>query len=260
MATILLVDDEEIFCNLLEGMLKSHSHEVLTAYNGRDALKLFRQHHPQITVVDLRMPEMDGLEVLRQIHAIDPKAAVMMLTAWGTDELEQQARQYGAIDFLSKQLTYDSIVAVVENVTKEPGKLFEPGSVLLVVDSDETRALFEPFLRDHGVSIRVARDSHEALALISEALPQLIVLDMDLARIEDPWRGVSKMTAPEFLQALRQIRYPGRLILLSDVVDHAMEAQASKLQAIDHLQKPVTPDRLLVAIQIALPAMEKPPA
>jgi CheY-like chemotaxis protein len=258
MATILLVDDDEIFCNLLQGLLSSHGHQVVAAHNGREALNLFRQHHPKITVLDLRMPEMDGLEVLRQIHAIDPQASVMMLTAWGTDELEQQARQYGAIDFLSKQLTYDSIVAVVEGVAKEPGKLFEPGSVLLVVDEDEIRTRFEPFLRDHGVSIRAARDSHEALAMISETRPQLIVLDMDLAKIEDPWRGAQKMTAPEFLQALSQIHYPGRLILMSDVVDHAMEAQTSKLQAVDHLQKPVTPDRLLVAIQIALPTMEKP--
>ena len=58
MATILLVDDEQIFCDLLKEMLKSHGHEVLTAYNGRDALNLFRQHHPKITVLDLRMPEM----------------------------------------------------------------------------------------------------------------------------------------------------------------------------------------------------------
>jgi DNA-binding NtrC family response regulator len=58
---------------------------------------------------------------------------------------------------------------------------------------------------------------------------------------------------------LRQTRYPGRLILMSNMVDHAMEAQASKLQTIDHLQKPVTPDRLLVAIQIALPTAGKPP-
>jgi two-component system chemotaxis response regulator CheY len=241
-------------------MLNSHGHEVLTAHDGREALALFRQYHPQSTMLDLRMPEMDGLEALRQIHAIDPKAAVMMLTGWGTDELEQQARQYGALDFLSKQLTYDSIVAVVENVAKEPGKLFEPGSVLLVADSDDARGLFEKFLRDHGVAIRVAQDAHEALAKISEALPQLIVLDMDLARIEDPWRGVPKMTAPEFLHALCQIHYPGRLSLMSNVVDHAMEAQESALPAIDHLQKPVTPDRLLVAVQIALPTMGKPPA
>ncbi|TLY38473.1 MAG: response regulator [Nitrospirae bacterium] len=258
MATILLVDDEEIFLTLLEQMLSSHGHEVFTACNGPEALKLFRQHDPQISILDLHMPEMDGLEVLRQIHAIDPKASVMILTAWQTDELERQARQYGAIDFISKQLTYDSIVTVVEGLTKDPDKLFEPGSVLLITDSDETRDLFEPFLREHKVSLRVARDCPEALGRVSEALPQLIVLDMDLIAVEDPWRGTRKMAAPELLEALRQIRYSGRLILMSNIVDHAMDAQAtplqaSTLQAVDHLQKPVTPDRLLIAIQLALP-------
>jgi len=225
MATILLVDDEEIFLTLLEQMLSSHGHEVFTACNGPEALKLFRQHDPQISILDLHMPEMDGLEVLRQIHAIDPKASVMILTAWQTDELERQARQYGAIDFISKQLTYDSIVTVVEGLTKDPDKLFEPGSVLLITDSDETRDLFEPFLREHKVSLRVARDCPEALRRVSEALPQLIVLDMDLIAVEDPWRGTRKMAAPELLEALRQIRYSGRLILMSNIVDHAMDAQ-----------------------------------
>src|SRR5438309_12042303 len=158
MATILLADDDELFCYLLHGVLCSHGHAVLTAYHGREALKLFHQHHPQITVLDLRMPEMDGLEVLRQIRASDPQAVVMILTAWGTDELEQQARQYGAIDFLNKQLTYDSIVTAVENVAKDPSKLSEPGSVLLVDGEDQTRNLFGSYLRYHGVSIRVARD------------------------------------------------------------------------------------------------------
>src|SRR5207247_11374700 len=102
MAKILLADDEEIFCNLLQGILSSHGHEVLTAYNGREALKLFRQHHPQTTVLDIRMPEMDGLEVLHQIHTIDRKAAVMMLTSWGPDELDRRRRKCGCIGFLSK--------------------------------------------------------------------------------------------------------------------------------------------------------------
>src|SRR5437899_12352906 len=169
MAKILLADDEEIFCNLLQGILSGHGHEVLTAYNGREAIKRLRQNHPQITVLDISMPEMDGLEVLQQIHTIDPKAAVMMLTAWGTDELEQQARQYGAIDFLSKQHTYDSIVTVVERVVKDPSKLFEPGSVLLLTDSDETREPFAKCFRGDGVSIRVARDSADAIALTYSA-------------------------------------------------------------------------------------------
>src|SRR5438128_10769710 len=127
MATILLADDDELFCYLLHGVVCSHGHEVLTAYHGREALKLFHQHHPQITVLDLRMPEMDGLEVLRQIRATDPQAVVMILTAWGPDELELQARPYGAIDFLNKQLTSDSIADMAEFGMREPSKSFKPG-------------------------------------------------------------------------------------------------------------------------------------
>src|SRR5206468_12001371 len=64
MATILIVDDERVFCDLLQTMLGSHGHEVFTAYNGREALDLFSQHRPQFTLLDLRMPEMNGIEVL----------------------------------------------------------------------------------------------------------------------------------------------------------------------------------------------------
>ena len=259
MATILLADDDELFCYLLHGVLCSHGHEVLTAYHGREALKLFHQHHPQITVLDLRMPEMDGLEVLRQIRASDPQAVVMILTAWGTDELEQQARQYGAIDFLNKQLTYDSIAAMVEFVMTEPSNLFKPGWVLLVDKADRTRNLFEGFLRDHGVLLRVARDGPEAMTMLLDALPQLVVLDMDLGGIDDPWNTVPQMTAPEFFHALRQLRYPGGLILLSERVEHALEAQACNLDTIDLLRKPVTPERLLVAVQIGMATLGKPP-
>src|SRR2546428_12031389 len=105
MATILLADDDELFCFLLHGGFSSHGHEVLTAYHGREALKLFRQHHPQITVLDLRMPEMDGLEVLRQIRASDPQAVVMILTAGGTHQREPQGPHYGGIHFVHKEPT-----------------------------------------------------------------------------------------------------------------------------------------------------------
>src|SRR2546422_7748950 len=102
MATILVVDDERVFCDLLKTVLGSNGHEVFTAYNGREALDLFSQHRPQVTLLDLRMPEMNGIEVLRQIRTIDASAAVMILTAWGSDALEKQARQLGVTDFLSK--------------------------------------------------------------------------------------------------------------------------------------------------------------
>ena len=258
MATILLVDDEDIFCNLMQGMLSSHGHQVFTGYNGREAVKLFQQHRPQITVLDLVMPEMDGIEALRQIRAIDPKAVAMILTAKGTDELEQQARQLGAVDFLSKQMMYDAIVSLVENFVKEPGKRFVPGSILLVDDSAQAQDLFEPFLRENGVTVRIVKDGPKALALAKEAPPQLIVLNMDLGGKDDPGQTGPNTAAVQVLEGLSQARYAGGLILMTFIASKAFIARTlSQLHEANYLHKPVTPARLLVAIQTSMVTARK---
>src|SRR5256885_4224054 len=80
MATILVVDDERLICELLHVVLSSQGHEVLIASNGEQALGLFAKRRPRLTLLDICMPGLDGIEVLRQIHWIDPLAAVMILT------------------------------------------------------------------------------------------------------------------------------------------------------------------------------------
>src|SRR6058998_4244470 len=126
MATILVVDDERVFCDLLKTVLGSNGHEVFTAYNGREALNLFSQHRPQVTLLDLRMPEMNGIEVLRQIRTIDAGAAVMILTAWGSDALEKQARQLGVTDFLSKGLSLEVLVEAIQRTLPQPANAASP--------------------------------------------------------------------------------------------------------------------------------------
>ena len=128
MATILVVDDERVLCDLLKTVLANHGHEVLTACNGREALDLFSQHRPQFTLLDLRMPDMNGIEVLRKIRTIDARATVMILTARGSDDLEKQARQLGVTDFLSKTLTLDKIVGSMERLLPPGTRVVEPPS------------------------------------------------------------------------------------------------------------------------------------
>src|SRR5438034_9859381 len=130
MARILVIDDERVFCDLLKTVLGSHGHEVFTAYSGPEALDLFSQQRPQFTLLDLRMPEMNGIEVLRQIRTIDARAAVMILTAWGSDDLEKQARQLGVTDFLSKTLALDTVIASMERFLPPPDKAGLPSPCL----------------------------------------------------------------------------------------------------------------------------------
>jgi DNA-binding response OmpR family regulator len=259
MATILVVDDEVVFCELLKTLLKSHGHEVLTANDGRHALEVFKRHRPQFTMLDLRMPEMDGLEVLKQIRAIDTKAAVMILTAWGSDALELQARRLGVTDFLSKSLSLDTIMASLqrglirpatavhapkppEEKTHAPIGTLEADTILLVDNKPQTSEHLSRFLSQRGYQVHVAKDGPSVLELVSRVRPQLVVMDMDLPGL----KGV------EVLRTLRAKNYTGGFVMITARQDDSILKAAFDLGSTDVLGKPVEPERLLVAIQVGL--------
>ena len=95
MATILVVDDERLLCDLLQEMLRRHGHEVVTAYSGREGIALHKEQRPHFTLLDIHLPDMTGIEVLARIRENDPQAAVMILTGAASDKLEREARELG---------------------------------------------------------------------------------------------------------------------------------------------------------------------
>ncbi len=255
MATILIVDDERVLCDLLKMVLESYGHEVLTAYSGREGLDLFAQHRPQFTLLDLRMPEMDGLEVLRQMRTTDPQAVVMMLTAWGSDALEKQACQLGVTDFLSKTLALDTILAsmerflpptpqVVEKLKdkRAPSKVRATDRTLLIGSNTDVSRSLKQFLTQRGFHIQVARDGPAALQLVAKEKPRLIVLDLD----------VQGMEGPAIMRELRAKNYTGGVIMLSSTKDETLLDLALDMRSVDVLGKPVDPERLAVAIQVSM--------
>jgi DNA-binding response OmpR family regulator len=259
MAKILVVDDEVEFCEILKTLLRSHGHEVLTATSGRQGLDFFKQHRPQFTMLDLRMPEMDGLEVLRRIRAIDTKAAVLILTAWGSDALELQARNLGVTDFLSKSLTLETIVASLQRGLTRPAKpslapkpstekthapsgMPEAATIVLVADTPQTSEQLSKFLSQRGYKVHVAQDGPTVLELAVRVRPKLIVMDMERPGL----KGI------ETLRALRAKKYTGGFVLMSANKDDALLRAAVDLGSVDIVGKPVEPERLLVAIQVSL--------
>lgn len=102
MASILVIDDEVSIRNLLHTMLKRKGHEVFLADSGQNGIDMFERTRPLITILDLHMLGLNGLEVLSRLRAIDPDACVIMLTGFGTKEVETRALTLGASDFLKK--------------------------------------------------------------------------------------------------------------------------------------------------------------
>lgn len=102
MATILVIDDDKLICILLRQVLGHHGHQVLTTTSGKHGVELFQKHRPQATVLDLRLPDLDGIEVLNEIRGIDSTATVIILTGAPSDELLAQARACGVTDVFYK--------------------------------------------------------------------------------------------------------------------------------------------------------------
>ncbi len=108
---LLLVDDEEGIRKVLGISLSDIGYQVLTAANGEEALEIFRRENPPIVLTDIKMPVMDGIELLRKIKDENPDTEVIMITGHGDMDLAIKSLKYRAIDFVTKPIN-DDILAI----------------------------------------------------------------------------------------------------------------------------------------------------
>jgi DNA-binding NtrC family response regulator len=112
-ATILVVDDDPDIREVLKDRLESLRYRVLTAATGAEALEILDRHNPQLVLLDVEMPGMNGLEVLSEIRRGEHDTTVVMITAYGTIERAVQAMKQGAYDFIPKPFEPDHVAVIV---------------------------------------------------------------------------------------------------------------------------------------------------
>jgi two-component system chemotaxis response regulator CheY len=109
MAKILVVDDAEFLRVRLTKMLDVDGYEVFQAENGLKAVATYKEIHPDVVLMDVTMPEMDGLTALKEIVSFDAKARVIMLTALGQESVVLEAVKSGARDFIVKPFEHERV-------------------------------------------------------------------------------------------------------------------------------------------------------
>ncbi|MBP7558921.1 MAG: response regulator [Armatimonadetes bacterium] len=117
-ARVLVVDDAKPIVMVIDTNLRLAGYDVLTAYNGREALQAIREHRPDCVILDIMMPEMSGWEVLEEVRA-DPEIAktqIMMLTALGDDSDISRGYELGVDMYLTKPFEPDELIEFVERV------------------------------------------------------------------------------------------------------------------------------------------------
>ena len=113
MAKILVVDDAAFMRLRAVKLLAEAGHTVVEADNGRLAVEVYEREQPDVVLMDITMPEMDGLEALAQIRRLDPTARVAMLTALGQQAVVMDAIKRGARDFVVKPFAPDRVLGAV---------------------------------------------------------------------------------------------------------------------------------------------------
>ncbi|RLB77644.1 MAG: sigma-54-dependent Fis family transcriptional regulator, partial [Deltaproteobacteria bacterium] len=113
--TVLVVDDELSILQSLEGILSDEGYEVICAASGREALEKIKETMPDIVLLDIWMPEMDGIETLVKIREISPQIQVVMMSGHGTIETAVKATKLGAYDFIEKPLSLEKLLLTINN-------------------------------------------------------------------------------------------------------------------------------------------------
>lgn len=118
---ILIVDDQRLFADGLSVVIESRAPELQVigiAQNGSDAVAMAEEMSPDIVLMDVRMPEMDGVEATRRIHERHPEIKVLILTTFSDDEYVKHSLQYGAIGYLLKNRPAEELIASIRALAK----------------------------------------------------------------------------------------------------------------------------------------------
>ncbi len=260
MVKVLIVDDDQMNCDLLQNVFARQGYQVLSTTSGQEGLGLFRTHNPRVTLLDLRMPEMDGLTVLKEIRAIDPHAPVIVLGGGATEAQENQARALRATDFIRKGLSLDVLIEAVNRLSTLPmSTMTTPPasgdervidrideSVLIIDDEPLLCDLLVRFLSLRGYRAFGVKDGHEALQIVKSTPPDAIVLDLIMPG----------MPGIDVLHTLRDQAYPGGIIIMTGSHNEELLQEAWSLGPQEIMIKPVDLERFLTAIQLVLVCRE----
>ena len=143
-ASVLLVDDHALLRTGVANIINQEAdlHVVAEAGNGVEALEAYERHHPDVTLLDLRMPVMEGVEVVRRIRERDPRARVIILTTYDTDEEISRALRAGAKAYVLKDISADNLVACIRDVLA--GKTYLAPAAAAKLAEEVTRVHLTP--------------------------------------------------------------------------------------------------------------------
>jgi len=258
-ASILIVDDEESILTSLSSILQDEGHEVTVVKNGVEALRVYTMDPPDLMLLDIWMPEMDGMETLRRVRELVPTAQVMMMSGHGSIETAVKAIKLGAYDYIEKPLSLENVTLRVKHaldqyrleqenrtlrtrvqrkfelVGQSPAmqllrQLIETAGptnsrVLIGGENGTGKELVARAIHQHSI-----RTGRPFVAVNCAAIPETLIESELFGHEKGSFTGATSMKRGQFEQA------DGGTLFLDEIADMSLSTQAKVLRALQEQQ------------------------
>jgi two-component system KDP operon response regulator KdpE len=197
---ILVVDDEPAILRFLRTGLTSHGYTVLTAGNGRTALELLEREKVSLLMLDLGLPDIDGLDIIIQLRATKSMLPIIVLSSRDEERSKVEALELGADDYLTKPFGMDELIARVRVAQRH--QLMREGERPLFHMGDLVVDLVRRLVTVRGEPVRLSPRQYELLRLLVQHAGKVLTRDFILREV---WRGNSNVQYLRiYIRALRQ--------------------------------------------------------
>ncbi len=225
---VLIVDDETHMRTTLSDILRDEGFAVDTAADGLTAVAMCARHAYSVVLLDVRVPGIDGVETFRRIRRQRQDLRVVMMSAYGRDDLKQTALEEGAVAFLSKPLDIENVIDLIEDV--------HDTAVLVVSADGDISQVVRAALRPQGYRVTTSGSPRDALELAEQIHFDIILIDVLLP----------EMNGLQLYLALRKLAPEAVVVMLSSsgAESEQLAREAIRNTAYSLLYKPLDPVRL----------------
>lgn len=179
-ARVLVVDDEEDILRLMEVYLRSSGYDVDAASSSQEALQKLKAALPDCVVTDMQLPQMNGIELLKQIKNVNAAIPVILVSGQATEMSKARAQALGAYEFLDKPVNKETLAACVGSAVADAAKGKRAQKILVVDDAAEIHKFFKDVLKGDGYELYDAEDGKTAVAAVMKNDFDMVFMDINM--------------------------------------------------------------------------------